>query len=141
VVRILVKGDNLVIRLSWRDKAAARRGDVRVPLAAVCRVTCEPDWWRALRGVAQRGVWIPGVMCIGTRGHHGGIDFVAVRPGRPVVCIELWPTARFSLLALSVRDDAEFEATARWLRRLAPKIDSSTSWRQAIPVPEETDLS
>ena len=139
MVRILVKGDDLVVRLSWWEKAAARRGDVRVPLAAVCRVTCEPDWWRALRGVAQRGVWIPDAMCIGTRGHHGGNDFAAVRPGTPVVCIELWPTADFSLLALSVRDDAE--ATARWLRRLAPKIDASTRWRQAIPVPEETDLS
>ncbi|MEU9283665.1 hypothetical protein AB0D57_02795 [Streptomyces sp. NPDC048275] len=139
MVRILAEGDDLVVRLSWWEKAAARRGNVRVPLAAVCRVTCEPDWWRALRGVAQHGVWIPGGMCVGTRGHHGGIDFAAVRPGRPVVCIELWPTAHFSLLALSVRDDAE--ATARWLRHLAPKIDSSTRWRQAIPVPEETDLS
>jgi hypothetical protein len=83
----------------------------------VCRVTVEPDWWRALRGVTQRGVWIPGAMCIGTRGHHGGKDFVAVRPGRPVVCIELWPRAPFSLLAVSVRHDAE--ATAWWLCRLA----------------------
>ncbi|MFF2133371.1 hypothetical protein ACFVW1_50230 [Streptomyces olivochromogenes] len=99
----------------------------------------EPDWWRALRGVAQRGAWIPGALCIGTQGHHGGKDFVAVRSGRPVVCIELWPTAPFSLIAVSVRDDAE--ATARWLSRLAPEIDSSTCWRQAIPVPEETDHS
>jgi hypothetical protein len=137
MARILVKGDDFVVRLSWWEKAAARRGNVRVPLTAVCRVTVEPDWWRALRGVAQRGVWIPGAMCIGTWGHHGGKDFVAMRPGRPVVCIELWPT--FSMLAVSVRDDAE--ATARRLRRLAPKIDSSTCWRQAIPVPEETDHS
>ncbi|KAF5993663.1 hypothetical protein [Streptomyces sp. WAC00263] len=139
MARILVKGDDLVVRLSWWEKAAAGRGTVRVLLAAVCRVTVEPDWWRALRGVAQRGVWIPGAMCIGTRGHHGGKDFVAVRPGRPVVCIELWPTAPFSLIAVSVRDDAE--ATARWLCCLAPKIDSSTCRRQAIPVPEETDHS
>ncbi|GHD61144.1 hypothetical protein GCM10010317_054250 [Streptomyces mirabilis] len=47
-----------------------------------------------------------------------------MRPGPPVVCIELWPRAPFSLIAVSVRDDAE--ATARWLCRLAPKIDSST---------------
>ncbi|MGW4981506.1 hypothetical protein [Streptomyces mirabilis] len=69
MARILVTGDDLVVRLPWWEKAAAGRGTVRVLLAAVCRVTVEPDWWRALRGVAQRGVWIPGVMCIGTRGH------------------------------------------------------------------------
>ncbi|MGW1507266.1 hypothetical protein ACWCQW_54535 [Streptomyces mirabilis] len=137
--RIFVKGDDLVVRLSWWEKAAAGRGTVRVLLAAVCRVTVEPDWWRALRGVARRGALMPGALCIGTRGHHGGKDFVAVRPGRPVVCIELWPTAPFSLIAVSVRDVAA--ATARWLCRLAPKIDSSTCWRQAIPVSEETDHS
>ncbi|MDH2387370.1 hypothetical protein QCN29_00925 [Streptomyces sp. HNM0663] len=137
--RILVKGDDLLIRLSWWEKAAARRGNVHVPLAAVCRVTVEPDWWRALRGVAQRGAWIPGVMCIGMRGHHGGEDFVAVRPGRPVVCIELWPGAPFSLLAVSVPDHAD--AAAQRLCRVAPRIDSSTCRRQALPIPEERDPS
>ncbi|MER5216817.1 hypothetical protein ABT063_41370 [Streptomyces sp. NPDC002838] len=136
MARMVAKGDELVVRLAWWEKAAARHGDVRVPLASVCRVTVEPDWWRALRGVAQKGVWIPGTLCIGTRGHHGGKDIVAVRPGRPVVCVALWPTAPFSLLAVSVRDDAA--ATARRLRRLAPRIDSSTRARQALPVPRET---
>ncbi|SFG84881.1 hypothetical protein SAMN02787118_13090 [Streptomyces mirabilis] len=85
------------------------------------------------------GGWIPGALCIGTRGHHGGKDVVAVRPGGPVVCIALRPTAPSSLIAVSARDDAE--ATARWLYRPAPKIDSSTCRRQAIPVPEETGHS
>lgn len=134
--RIVVEGDQLVVRLSWWEKAAARHGDVRVPLAAVRRVTVEPDWWRALRGVAQGGVWIPGTLCVGTRGHYGGEDFVVVRPGRPVVRVDLWATAPFSLLAVSVRDDAT--ATAQRLRRLAPRMDSSTHARQALPVPEES---
>lgn len=139
MARILVRGDDLVVRLSWREKAAARRGSVRVPLAAVRRVTVEPAWWRALRGVVLRGVWIPGVLCVGTRGHPGGQDFVAVRPGRPVVCVELRPTAPFSLLAVSVRDDAE--AVAERLRRRTPGGDASVPRRQPLPAAEETENS
>lgn len=139
VAGMLVQDDDLVVRLSWREKAAAHRGSVRVPLAAVRRVTVEPDWWRALRGVALHGVWIPGVLCVGARGHPGGQDFVAIRPGKPVVCVELRPTAPFGLLAVSVRDDAQ--ATVERLRRCAPDIDASTPWRQPLPVAEETEDS
>jgi hypothetical protein len=139
VARILVKDDDLVVRLSWREKVAAHRGSLRVPLAAVCRVTAEHYWWRALRGVALHGVWIPGVLCVGTRGHAGGQDFVAVRPGMPVICVELRPTGPFSFQAVSVREDAE--AVAEGLRRCAPDIDASTPWRQPLPVPEETGAS
>ena len=136
MARILVDGEELVVRLRWRERAAARRGDVRVPLEAVRRVTVEPDWWRALRGDPRRGLCIPGTLCIGTRGHPGGEDFVVVRPGAPVVCVALRPGAPFRLLAVSVPDGAE--ATARRLRRLAPGIDSSTRAREAIPVPGES---
>jgi hypothetical protein len=139
MAHIAVKGDRLVVRLSWWEKAAARHGDVRVPLTAVRQVTVEPDWWRALRGVARRGVWSPGTLCVGRRAHHGGEDFVVVRPGRPVVCVALWPTAPFSLLAVSVPND-DAEVTARQLRGAAPRIDTSTSARQALPVPGEACL-
>ncbi|MGW3411389.1 hypothetical protein [Streptomyces sp. NPDC000888] len=137
MARILVNGDDVVVHLSWRERAAARRGDVRVPLTAVCRVTVEAAWWRALRGVRQRGVWIPGVRFIGTRSRHVGMDFVAIRFGRPVVCVELRPGAPFRLLAVSVPTRGEARATAQWLGRTAPKIDTSTPCRQPLPVPEE----
>ncbi|MFJ6073744.1 hypothetical protein ACIQFU_23370 [Streptomyces sp. NPDC093065] len=139
MARFLVKDDDLVVRLSWREKAAAHRGSVRVPLTAVRRVTVESDWWRVLRGVALHGVWMPDVLSAGTRGHVGGQDFVVLRPGRPVVCVELRPTAPFGLLAVSVRGDAQ--ATAERLRRSAPDIDESTAWRQPLPVAEETEDS
>ncbi|MEU6773175.1 hypothetical protein [Streptomyces sp. NPDC046759] len=137
MARILTEGDDVVVRLSWPERAAARRGDVRVPLSAVCRVTVEDDWWRALRGVRGRGAWTPGGACTGTRGHAGGTDFVALRPGRPVVAVELRPCAAFRLLAVSVPDDDEARATARRLRRAAPRLDTSTRYRQPIPVPGE----
>ncbi|MER6063158.1 hypothetical protein ABT167_18615 [Streptomyces sp. NPDC001792] len=138
MARILVDGDDLVLHLAWWQRVAARRRDVRVPLTAVCRVTAEAEWWRALRGVRQRGTWIPGGWSIGTRGHPGGTDFVALRPGRPVVVVELRPSAPFRLLAVSVPDDDEARATARRLGRTAPRIDTSTRYRQPVPVAEET---
>ncbi|MGC9538558.1 hypothetical protein [Streptomyces sp. UG1] len=140
MARILVRDDDLVVRLSWRERAAGRhRGRVRVPLSAVCRVTVEPAWWRALRGEPSHGVWTPDVLCVGTRSHPGGQDFVAIHPGRPVVCVELRPTAPFRLLAVSRRDDAQ--ATADRLRRRAPDIDESTPCRQPLPVAEETETT
>ncbi|MCX4404143.1 hypothetical protein OG840_21065 [Streptomyces sp. NBC_01764] len=137
MARMFVDGDDLVVHLSWREKAAARRGSVRVPLTAVSRVTVEPAWWRALRGDPHRGVWIPGARCIGTRRHNAGMDFVAMRPGRPVVCVELRPSAPFRLLAISSPTRAEARTTAESLGGNAPEIDTSTPWRQPLPVPEE----
>ncbi|MEV1082884.1 hypothetical protein AB0I98_32470 [Streptomyces sp. NPDC050211] len=141
MARILVKGDDLVVRLSWWEKAAVHHRDVRVPLAAVRRVTLEGDWWRALRGLPERGVCVPGAVCLGRRGHQGGKDFVAVRPGRPVVCVELGPSAPFRLLAVAARGEEEARATVGKLDRSAPSIDTSTPWRQPLPVPEESDGS
>ncbi|WEO99610.1 hypothetical protein A6P39_039280 [Streptomyces sp. FXJ1.172] len=139
MAHMLIRGDDLVVRLALWERAAVRCGDVRVPLAAVRRVTVEPAWWRALRGIRERGVRIPGVLCLGTRGHHGGRDFVAVRPGRPVVCVELWPSAPFRLLAVAERSDRDARVLARELRRDAPRTDTSTPCRQPLPVPEEAE--
>ncbi|AOR30028.1 hypothetical protein BFF78_02115 [Streptomyces fodineus] len=139
MARMFVEGDDLVVRLAWWERAAVRRRAVGVPLAAVRRVTVEGDWWRALRGTHERGLQIPGTLCLGTRRHQDGEDFVAVRPGRPVICVELWPSAPFRLLAVAVGSGAEGEAMARRLRRVAPETDTSTPCRQPLPVPSESE--
>jgi hypothetical protein len=93
-----------VVRLAWWERIAARQGCVRVPLTAVEKVTVQPDWWRALRGLPGRGVWIPGWLCVGVR-QHTGQDFVAIRPGRqPVACVELGASAPFARIAVTTRD-------------------------------------
>ncbi|MFD7992161.1 hypothetical protein [Streptomyces mexicanus] len=129
--------DRLVVRPAWWEQVAVQRREVCVPLAAVRRVTVEPDWWRALRGSRRSGVQVPGVLYVGVRAHQSGRDFVVLRPGRPVVCVELWPGAAFSLLAVSAPGVRAAEATAAALRRAAPRLDSSTPYRQPLPVPEE----
>ncbi|MFE6690458.1 hypothetical protein ACFVFQ_28810 [Streptomyces sp. NPDC057743] len=133
---LLISGTELVVRLAWWEKVLGRHGTVRVPLTAVRRVAVEPDWWRALRGSRRRGRWIPETLCLGIREHPGGRDFVAIRPRRPVVCVELRAAAApFSLLAVTV---AHPQATTERLRRQLPDIDPA-GWRQAIPVPPEAE--
>ncbi|WP_066934941.1 hypothetical protein [Streptomyces sp. NBRC 110611] len=132
-----IKGDQLILRLTWSEKVAARRGRVRVPLSAVRTAVIEPDWWRALRGRCGRGVWAPGVVCVGVRRHVAGRDFVAVRPGAPVLCIGLLAPSPFRLLVVSVPDP---DATAAWLRSVAPNLVAAAGgglWR-SLPVPEES---
>ncbi|MEW2623278.1 hypothetical protein [Streptomyces sp. NPDC048106] len=137
MARMLVDGDDVVVRLALRERAAARHRDVRVPLTAVRRVTVEADWWRALRGVPRRGVAVPGVRCVGTRRHQAGVDFVVVRSGEPVVCVELRPPAPFRLLSVSAPTPAKARAMALRLVRAAPGLDTSTPCRQPLPVPGE----
>ncbi|WUD70518.1 hypothetical protein OG937_01780 [Streptomyces sp. NBC_00510] len=138
---ILATEDQVVVHLAWWEKAAAHHRDVRVPLEAVCRVTVEPDWWRAVRGVHERGLCISGTLCIGTRCHQAGKDFAAVRWGRPAVYVELRPSAPFRLLASSARDDKEAEATAGHIAQAAPNIDTSTPWRQPLPMLDESEYA
>lgn len=106
MARLVVEGQDLVVRLSWWEKPTARRRGVRVPLSAVRRIRIEPDWWRALRGVGGRGTWIPGTLALGVRHLPGGTDFAAVRPGRAVACVELGPGAGFDRLAVTVAPGA-----------------------------------
>ncbi|MFE7042745.1 hypothetical protein ACFU9X_25875 [Streptomyces atratus] len=107
MARVVVEGTDIVVRLSWREKAAARHRDVRVPVSALRRLYVEPDWWRALRGGRGRGTWIPGRLCAGIRHLREGQDFAWVRAGRPVLCVELRRGAPFSRLAISVPDAEE----------------------------------
>ncbi|MFF8268342.1 hypothetical protein ACF059_13220 [Streptomyces sp. NPDC016562] len=107
MARIVVRGAEIVVCLSWWEKVLTRSREVRVPLSALRRVYVQPDWWRALRGTCGRGTWIPARRCTGVR-HVGQLkDFVVVRPGGPVLCVELGASAPFSRLAVSDPDPHE----------------------------------
>ncbi|MCT4351937.1 hypothetical protein M5362_02150 [Streptomyces sp. Je 1-79] len=116
MARVTVDGTDLVVRLSLRERLAARRGDVRVPLTALREVRVEPDWWRALRGSRGRGLWIPGRICVGTRVLPDGRDFAAVKAGTRVLCVELRRDAAFGRLAVSDPDPE------RAVRELGPYV-------------------
>jgi hypothetical protein len=114
MARLTVDGDEVVVRLSGRERLLAHRGRVRVPLAQVRAASVEPDWWRVLRGEPHPGHFLPDRFCVGAWEHPGGRDFVAVHAHGPVVLVELEPPAPFARLAVSA-DDAE--ATVASIRR------------------------
>ena len=116
MARLVVKGEDLIVRLSWWEKAAARRRNVHVALSTVHQVAIEPDWWRALRGERVLGTWIPGVLSLGTRRYLHGKDFAAIRARRPVVCVELRRPSPYARLAVT---DPDPEAAAHAVRTAA----------------------
>ncbi|MEV8306476.1 hypothetical protein AB0P36_03720 [Streptomyces flavidovirens] len=118
MARIVLDDSDIVIRLPWWEQLAARRREVRVPFSALREVRIEPDWWRALRGVAGKGAWIPARRCVGVRHLGDGRDFVSVRADGPVLCVELRRWAPFRRLAVS---DPHPEEAMRKLQPFVPR--------------------
>ncbi|MFF9850737.1 hypothetical protein [Streptomyces litmocidini] len=116
MARLLVRNDDVVVRLSWREALLARRKEIRMPLADVRGAEVETDWWRTLRGTAEHGRRRPGRFCLGTWRHAGGMDFVAVRAPGPVAVVDLFPGRRFARLSVSTADP---EGTVRAVRLAA----------------------
>ena len=77
------------MRLTRREKVAAARGDLRVPLAAIRDVQVSPDALAAARGVRAPGVVIPGRSKIGIWRGRGRRDFIVARRGVPALCLKL----------------------------------------------------
>jgi hypothetical protein len=115
---LIVDGDELVVRLSGWERAAAFYGDVRVPLACVRELFVEPKPWAALRGIRAPGTGFPGVIAYGVRRLTGERpDFAALLGRRPAVRVELAPPAAFSRLLISVADPDETVAGLRTFAR------------------------
>jgi hypothetical protein len=114
VASLEVQSDELVVRLSGVEQAAAMRREVRVPLAAIERVCAEPDPWGALRGVRAPGTGIPGVVDYGVRRVTGGApDFAAVHGCGTAVRVDLGPGAPFGRLVVTVDDTDRAVAAVR----------------------------
>ncbi|MET8768976.1 hypothetical protein [Streptomyces sp. NPDC004658] len=123
MARLLVDGDDLVVRLSWSERLRVRRREVRLPDAPIRDARIEPDWWRALRGVPRRGRRRP-ARPLGEWAHPGGADFVALRSGYPSVVVDLWPTpatAPLARVAVSVPPGEAEELLGALLRRRVPE--------------------
>ena len=86
---IATTGDMLTVRLSRREKIAAARGDLRVPLAAIRDVRIHPDALVAARGARAPGLAIPRRAKIGIRRGRGRREFLVARRGMPAVCVTL----------------------------------------------------
>jgi hypothetical protein len=114
VATLVVQRDELIVRLSGVECAAAMRREIRVPLASIESVCADPDPWSALRGIRAPGTGIPGVVAYGVRRVTGGApDFVAVHGRGPAVRVELAPGAPYGRLVVTV-EDVESTVAAVW---------------------------
>ncbi|MFH9347677.1 hypothetical protein [Kitasatospora sp. NPDC017646] len=122
MARLLVDGDDLVVRLAWWERIVTRRREVRVPLDTVTTVEVQSDRWRALRGVRDGGLAVPGALCLGVWRHKDGRDFVALRGhAHAVLRVGLRPPAPFAGLAVETDDPLRTAAELRTVRaRTAP---------------------
>jgi len=114
VAALAVHRDSLVVKLSFWEKLAAFRSEVRVPLSTVSTIVVEERPWGTLRGFRAPGTGLPGVIAYGTRLVTGGApDFAALHGRGPAVRIELRPGAAFGRLLVTVDDPAGAVAAAR----------------------------
>jgi hypothetical protein len=94
-----------VLQLSFWERLAAFRGDLRVPLSAVSGITVDERPWRALRGFRAPGTGLPGVIAYGVRLATGTApDFAALHGRGPAIRVELAAGAPFARLLVTVAD-------------------------------------
>jgi hypothetical protein len=113
MARLAVEGDELVLQLTWLEKLAGFRGDIRVPASSVREVRATDDPWSELRGIRAPGTGVPGMVAIGTRRGSGHKDFAVVHGKAAAVVVEL-EGADFDRLVVTAGDAA---AAADDLRR------------------------
>jgi hypothetical protein len=119
---ISTSGDMLTVRLTRREKVAAARGDLRVPLSAVRHVHVLPDALAAARGVRAPGLAIPGRSKVGVWRGRGRRDFVVARRGVPALCLEL-DGGRHDEIIVSCPNA---EAIADEIRTRTPRLRASS---------------
>lgn len=103
VARLRIEGDDLAVRLSFREHIYAFHGDVVVPLSVIRSVSLPRMIWTDLRGWRSSGLTIPGKLAYGTRRHGVGYDFCAIRRLEPTVQIDLIGQ-RYDYLIVSTPD-------------------------------------
>ena len=111
-------GDMLTVRLTRRERVAAARGDLRVPLAAIRDVQVHPDALAAARGVRAPRVVTAGRAELGIWRGRGRRDFIVARRGVPALCVSL-DGGRHHEVIVSTPDA---EAIADEIRTRAPRL-------------------
>lgn len=89
MARILVEGENLVVKLGIVDTMFSMRSTMRIPLVAVERVYFDPFVGEEPRGIKAPGTYLPGVVTRGTFHAEGVKTFWNVWRGTSAVVVEL----------------------------------------------------
>jgi hypothetical protein len=123
VAHLEVEGNELLLRLTWREKVMGFHGNIRVSLSAIRSVSAPENAWIGMRGWRMAGFAVPGLIAMGTRRHADGYDFTAVRKQRPVVQVDINGPPRWQRLVVSVpegvdpREEADAIAEAAGIAR------------------------
>lgn len=129
MARIVIRGDRLVVRLSWWERLLAFRGDLFVPLARVRDVIAPATVhgkyvaldWRLLR---LPGTAIPGVIQAGSYYRiKDGWEFYAVRRPSTSIVIEM-TGGRYKRLIIQVDGETPESAARRILSAREPFVDA-----------------
>ena len=112
MAQLVVEGNQLVLRLTRREKVWGFHGNIRVSLSAIRSVSAPDNAWITMRGWRMAGIAIPGLIAMGTRRHGEGFDFTVVRKQRPVVQVDLNGPPRWQRLTVSVPDGTDPQVEA-----------------------------
>lgn len=112
MARLELDGDDVVVRLTGAEQVwSLRRGDVRVPRAAVTRATVVDDGLGEVRGLRAPGLALPGRIKVDIWRRRSGKELVSVRRDQPAVVVELTGTA-WHRLVLGAPDRAQADRAA-----------------------------
>lgn len=90
MAKVIERGNNLILKLSWLEKIGAFQKDIVVSKDKLIKTTVFQNPWskEVLRGVRAPGTGIPYVILLGTMRYKVGKDFTAIYKRRPVSVYE-----------------------------------------------------
>ena len=90
MAKVIERGNNLILKLSWLEKIGAFHKDIVVSKDKLIKTTVFQNPWskEVLKGVRAPGTGIPYVILLGTMKYRGGKDFTAIYKRRPVTVYE-----------------------------------------------------
>ncbi|MCU1690534.1 MAG: putative alpha/beta hydrolase [Pseudonocardiales bacterium] len=99
MAELLIEGNELVLRLSTFEKAAALHRDLRLPVSAIGSVEVTDKPFTLVKGLKAAGLSIPRRVAIGTFRGRGGTRFFVLKGSKPAVHITF---TRGSIAALVI---------------------------------------
>jgi hypothetical protein len=87
MAELAIEGNELVLRLTTFEKAAALHRDLRFPVSAIGSVEVAEKPFTLVKGLKAAGLSIPRRVAIGTFRGRGGTRFFVLKGTRPAVHI------------------------------------------------------
>jgi hypothetical protein len=115
MARLLLEGNDLVLKLSFWEKVWSLHSNPRTPIGSVEKVEFVDTLWssKVLRGVRAPGTGIPYVVLLGTMRGRRYRDFVALK-GRKMGVVLTFNSAPFARWIFTLKQDrSEVEALLR----------------------------